>query len=92
MKIKQRVAAALVGIVGAVAIATPAHALSYLHRIINYNTGLCLEVPNSSMQMNEQLTVSVCGPTSGSSKRKRLTSVAPLCYCALRRASAASTS
>jgi len=70
VKIKQRVAAALVGIVGAVAIATPAHALSYLHRIINYNTGLCLEVPNSSMQMNEQLTVSVCGPTSGSWNQK----------------------
>jgi len=74
VKIKQRVAAlltaALVGAGVAVAVAAPAHAGDYLHRIVNYNTGLCLEVPHSSMQMGEQLTVNICGPTSGSWNQK----------------------
>ena len=73
MKIRQRVgalfAAVLVGIGCAVALAAPAFAADYLHRIVSVS-GWCVEVPNSSMQPSEQLRLSVCGPTSGSWNQK----------------------
>lgn len=79
MKIRQRIgalfAAVLVGTGCAVALAAPAHAADYLHRIV-HSSGWCLEVPidpatgQGSMHLNEQLRLSVCGPTSGSWNQK----------------------
>jgi len=67
-RIKALLAAALVGVVGAVVVATPAHAGSYLHVVRHSSSAFCMEVPydpatgTGSMVMGEQLRQGICGP------------------------------
>lgn len=63
MKLQRRIigiiGALLVGIVGTVALATPASAGTYVHPLVN-NSGLCLDVPGFSTQPGVQLILSSC--------------------------------
>jgi hypothetical protein len=69
--LKRRIAVLLVALVaatvGALAVATPANAGSYLHKI-RHTSGLCLEVPGTaanpggSMVFGEQLKLAPCAP------------------------------
>lgn len=68
LKLKRTLATAVVAFVlsavGIFALAGPAQAYDYgPFKMVNIATGLCLEVPHGSMTMNEQLTISICGPT-----------------------------
>lgn len=68
MRIRRRIGAALVatvlGLVGAVALSSPAQASDWgPYKLVQATSGLCLEVPNGSMVFGEQLTLGVCGPT-----------------------------
>lgn len=72
MTLRKRIGALLVAtvvaLVGAIAIATPAHAGSYLHVVRHWDSRLCLEVPydpatgTGSMVMGAQLRIGICGP------------------------------
>lgn len=67
MKIRTRITAVTIavvlGVAGAVAVSSPAQAYDYgPFKLVNQATGLCLEVPNGSMTMGEQLKIASCGP------------------------------
>lgn len=67
MAIRRRIGAlliaALLGLWVTVALATPAYAGDYPHRLTHADSGLCLEVPGGSMQFGTQLQLGVCGPS-----------------------------